>query len=95
MKSYIENYYISISSDHVISGENSVNLDACRACHGQNFEKNALGHSKIVKDMTKNEVVTALIGYKYGTYGDDLKGLMKGQVAKYSDDELRRIGLGR
>jgi cytochrome c-type protein NapB len=45
--------------------------------------------------MTKSQVVTALIGYKYGTYGGNMKGLMKGQVAKYSDDELKRTGIGR
>ncbi len=95
MKYYIQNYNTLVSNNDVISSENSVDLDACRACHGQSFEKNALGHSKVVKDMKKSEVIAALIGYKYGTYGGDMKGLMKGQVAKYSDDELRRTGLGR
>ncbi len=42
---------------------------ACVGCHGQNFEKAALGKSKIVKDMTKDEIVKALKGYKDGSYG--------------------------
>jgi len=73
----------------------AVNLAACKGCHGANFEKHALGKSKIVKDMTKAEIVTALVGYKHGTYGGPMKGVMKGQVARYSDADLKNIGLGK
>lgn len=73
----------------------AVNLGACKGCHGANFEKKALGKSKIVSEMTKQEVSDALVGYKNGTYGRAMKGLMKGQVAKYSEDELRATGLGK
>ncbi len=31
----------------------AANTAACVGCHGQNFEKAALGKSKIVKDMIK------------------------------------------
>jgi len=67
----------------------AVNLGACKGCHGAHFEKHALGKSKVVNDMTKAEVITALLGYKAGTYGGPMKGLMKGQVAKYSDADLK------
>lgn len=66
----------------------AVNAGACHACHGANFEKAALGKSKIVKDMTHAEIATALKGYKAGTFGGPMKGVMKGQVAKYSDADL-------
>ena len=66
-----------------------VNLGACKGCHGANFEKHALGKSKIVKDLTKAEVAQALIGYKNGTYGGPMKGDMKGQVSKYSEADLK------
>ncbi len=65
-----------------------VNAGACKGCHGANFEKHALGKSKVVKDLTHAEIATALKGYKAGTYGGPMKGLMKGQVAKYSDADL-------
>jgi cytochrome c-type protein NapB len=68
-----------------------VNTAACAGCHGANFEKSALGKSKIVKDMTKDEIVKALKGYKDGSYGGAMKGLMKGQVAKLSDDDINAI----
>jgi len=72
-----------------------VNLGACKGCHGANFEKHALGKSKVVKDMTKAEVATALVGYKNGTYGGVMKGVMKGQVARYSEADLKATGLGK
>ena len=72
-----------------------VNLAACKGCHGANFEVSALGKSKIVANMTKDEVSNALVGYKNGTYGGSMKGIMKGQVAKYSIEALRNTGLGK
>ncbi len=65
-----------------------VNGASCTACHGASFEKKALGKSKVVSDMTHAEIATALKGYKDGSYGGPMKGVMKGQVAKYSDAEL-------
>ena len=73
----------------------AVNLGACKGCHGAHFEKHALGKSKVVKDMTKAEIAKSLVGYKAGTYGGPMKGLMKGQVAKYSDADLKATGLGK
>ena len=72
-----------------------VSLGACKGCHGADFQKKALGKSKIVSEMTKDEVSDSLVGYKNGTYGGSMKGIMKGQVAKYSDDALRSTGLGK
>jgi cytochrome c-type protein NapB len=60
----------------------SANVAGCKGCHGTNFEKKAMNVSKVVKDMTKAEIVTALTGYKDGSYGGAMKGLMKGQVIK-------------
>jgi cytochrome c-type protein NapB len=63
----------------------------CVACHGKNFEKKALGKSKIVKDMSKEDIVKALKGYKDGTYGGAMKGSMKGQVANLSDADMAAL----
>ena len=73
----------------------AVNLGACKGCHGMNFEKKALGKSKVVSEMTKAEVSAAMIGYKDGSYGGPMKGVMKGQVARYSNEELAATGLGK
>ncbi len=63
----------------------------CAGCHGAHGEKKALGKSKVIKDMTKDEIYQALKGYKEGTYGGPMKGLMKGQVANLSDEDMRAI----
>lgn len=71
-----------------------INLGVCKGCHGQNWEKSALGKSKIVMNLTKKDVEKALVGYKNGTYGGPMAGVMKAQVSKYTEEELRNIGLG-
>ena len=60
----------------------------CVGCHGADFGKKALGKSKVVKDMTHAEIAHALKGYKDGSYGGPMKGLMKGQVGRYSNADL-------
>ncbi len=69
----------------------AANTTACEGCHGANFEKSALGKSKIVKDLTKDEIIKALKGYKDGSYGGTMKGIMKSQVAKLSDADIAEI----
>ena len=63
----------------------------CAGCHGADFEKSAMGKSKIVKEMTKAEIEKALKGYKDGSYGGGMKALMKGQVAKLDDAAIKAI----
>ena len=63
----------------------------CIGCHGANGEKVALGKSKIIKDMTKADFIAAMKGYKDGSYGGPMKGLMKGQVAPLSDADIEAI----
>ena len=63
-------------------------LAACAGRHGQNFEKVVMGKSKVVKDMSEADILVALKGYKNGTYGGAMKGLMKGQVANLLDKEM-------
>ena len=75
--------------------ESSIDLVSCKACHGKNFEKAALGSSKIVSYMTKEEVSEALVGYKDKTYGRNMKGLMIDKVKQYTEEELRTTGIGR
>ena len=60
----------------------------CVGCHGADWSKKAMGKSKVVSNMTHADIAAALKGYKAGTYGGPMKGLMKGQVASYSDADL-------
>ena len=63
----------------------------CSGCHGLEGEKVANGLSKIIKDMTKEDFVAALKGYKDGSYGGKLKGLMKGQVMRLSEGDMQAL----
>jgi cytochrome c len=63
----------------------------CTTCHGENGEKHALNKSKVINEMSKEEIETALKGYKSGTYGGAMKALMKGQIAAYDDEEIDTV----
>ena len=63
----------------------------CATCHGAAGEKAALGKSKIIKDMTKADFVSALKGYQDGTYGGATKGLMAAQVKGMDEATMNAI----
>lgn len=63
----------------------------CVACHGAEGEKAALGKSMIIKDMPKADFVSAMKGYKDGSYGKDQKALMKAQVNALSNTQIEEI----
>ncbi len=52
-------------------------MDRCVSCHGVDFEKKALGVSKIVKDMNESQIKAALDGYKRGEGGPMKEVMMK------------------
>jgi len=54
-------------------------MDRCVSCHGVDFEKKALGVSKIVKNMTEAEIKASLDGYKRGE-GGSMKDVMIKEV---------------
>ena len=57
----------------------TADMDRCVSCHGVDFEKKALGVSKVVKGMSEQEIKAALDGYKNGT-GGPMKDLMIQEV---------------
>lgn len=67
--------------------------NACKACHGAKGEMNTTtgGKSHIPANLTKAQVVDALNGYKAGTYGGAMKMIMKGQVARLNDDQIKEL----
>ena len=68
-----------------------VNTGNCIGCHGENFEKSAMGISNIVKDMTKEYIEATLFNYKYNSNDKNMDALMAWQTAKLTDDEIRDI----
>lgn len=65
---------------------------SCATCHGATGEKAALGKSEVIKGWDSKKVQESLVGYKTGTYGKAMKGVMKGQVARLSDEDIKVLG---
>ena len=63
----------------------------CATCHGAKAEKKALNKSQVIQGWTKEKLVSAIKGYKDGSYGGAMKGLMKGQVASYDDAKIEAV----
>ena len=63
----------------------------CASCHGANGEKHALNKSKVINEMSEEEIITALQGYKDGSYGGAMKALIKGQVATYDEAQIKDV----
>lgn len=63
----------------------------CAGCHGATGEKKALGKSAAIKGWDATKTVAALKGYKDGTYGGAMKGLMKGQVMSLNDEQIEAV----
>ncbi len=82
---------IALGSLWFASGLYAASTAACAGCHGQHFEKKAMGQSKIVKDMSQADIIKALEGYKDGTYGGGMKAIMKGQVANLSNADIKAM----
>jgi len=90
---------INKSIDNVIESkkDSSVNAKAlymkCAGCHGQTAEIHALGKSQIIKDWEADKIEESLLGYKNGTYGGNMKGVMIGQVMNLSNEDIKALSL--
>ena len=64
----------------------------CAGCHGQKGEKPALGKSAVIGGMDAATVLKDLEGYKAGTLNKHgMGGLMKGQAASLSADDMKAL----
>lgn len=64
---------------------------ACSSCHGLKGEKAALSKSEVINTWSEEKIYLALMGYKDGSYGKMMKGLMQGQVKNLSKEEIRAL----
>lgn len=81
---------LGLSASFLIA-DGATNYKACAGCHGVDGQKVALGKSKKIAEMTLEELNVSMNGYKDGTYGGPMKGLMKGQLAKYNEAEIEEL----
>lgn len=65
--------------------------NSCKGCHGMKGEKVAMRKSKVISSMKSEDIVTALSGYKDGTYGGVLKAMMKGQAMRLTAKDIKAL----
>jgi cytochrome c553 len=63
----------------------------CITCHGDKAQKKALNKSQIIQGWDAAKIESALHGYKDGSYGGAMKGLMKAQIASYSNEDIKTV----
>ena len=77
-----------VKEEAVVTKSGAKLYTVCSSCHGVNGEKKALNKSKVIQGWSEVQTSTALSGYKDGSYGGAMKGLMKSQVLKLSDEDI-------
>jgi len=82
---------ITLISTMMLAADGAAIYKKCSSCHGSQGEKKALGKSKVINEMSKKDLLTALNGYKDGSYGGAMKGLMKGQVSKLAPEDITAL----
>ena len=63
----------------------------CVSCHGTKAEKLPPGGNEIIKDWSAAKLKESLKGYRAGTYGHKMKAAMKGQVGKFTDEDIEAV----
>ena len=61
------------------------------ACHGADGKTLSMGKSKAIAGWSVEQTMTALNGYKDGSYGGALKAVMKGQVSPMSETQMKAV----
>lgn len=75
----------------LMAGEGENLYKKCAACHGMNGEKKALNKSQVIAGWSEDKLITAIKGYKDGSYGGAMKGIMKGQVNSLNDAQIEKV----
>ncbi len=83
------------TNDNSVVTTSSTNGEAlfktCASCHGTKGEKEALGKSQVIAGWDKDRVIKALNGYKDGSYGGVMKGIMKTHVDTKTPEEISAL----
>ncbi len=69
----------------------SIYNKSCKLCHGAKAERKALNKSQVIQKWPKENLITALKGYRDGTYGGNMKSIMKPKVKDLSDEQIEKI----
>lgn len=81
----------ALGATSLFANEGAGLFKSCVGCHGVNGEKQALGKSAAITGWEVDKTIAALKGYKNGTYGGAMKGVMKGQVTRLNDEQIKAV----
>ena len=82
---------IVLASTTLAATDGATLYKKCTGCHGANGEKKALGKSLVIKGWEESKTIATLKGYKNGTYGSVMKGVMKGQVVSLTEEQIQSL----
>ena len=63
----------------------------CASCHGIDAKKSALNASVPIAGWSTGKTQDALNGYKDGSFGGKMKGIMQGQSKPLSDSDIKLL----
>ncbi len=83
---------VALGAMSFLAADGAALYKKCAGCHGAKGEKKALGKSEVIAGWDAAKTEEALKGYKAGTRNvHGMGGLMKGQVASYSDADIKAV----
>ncbi len=83
---------VALGAMSFLAADGAALFKKCAGCHGAKGEKKALGKSAVIAGLDAAKVEENLKGYKAGTLNQHgMGGLMKGQVASYSDADIKAV----
>jgi len=81
-----------VASVSLMAADGAALYKKCAACHGAKAEKKALGKSEVIQGWDAAKTEAALNEYKAGTRNiHGMGALMKGQVAAYSEADVKAV----
>ncbi|MCX6052207.1 MAG: c-type cytochrome [Campylobacterales bacterium] len=80
-----------VASVGLMAADGAALFQKCTSCHGAKAEKSALNKSQIIGGWDAAKTEAALKGYQDGSYGKEMKGLMKGQVAAMTPADITAV----
>jgi len=83
---------VALGAMSFLAADGAALFKKCAGCHGAKAEKKALGKSAVIAGLDTATIEEDLKGYKAGTLNKHgMGGLMKGQVASYSDADIKAV----
>lgn len=63
----------------------------CFACHKENAKTSAMNKSQVIAGWDAAKTIAAVNGYKDGSYGGTMKGIMKPIATGLNDEDLKAV----